>query len=414
MKYTYEQVKQEFEKRGLKLLETTYKNNKTKMKCICSCGEEIEKCLDKLFSNPKCKKCGYIDRKDPQKYSLDQVKEIFENNGCEFLDEKYVNNQHRHNYKCECGETKIITLTGFMYGQRCKQCGIKKRSQTRRTPFDEVLELFTENNCEFLDKIYVNKHHLHNFKCECGETSKIRVANFENGTRCKDCGNDSRKTTNLEKYGHITPLQNAEIKAKTISTNIERYGCENPFGNEDIKNKIKETNLEKYGSESPMQNTEVQAKARETNLEKYGCENPMQNSEIAERSTKSSIKFKEFVMPSGNIVKVQGYEDKALTILLEKYKEDELVISRSSVPEVWYLLDGKYHRYYCDIFIPKENLMIEVKSLYTFKNLKRKNMNKAMSTNCLGYNFQMYLFDAKMNLDIVEFFYTLEDLKHRF
>jgi hypothetical protein len=62
MKYTYEQVKQEFEKRGLKLLETTYKNNKTKMKCICSCGEEIEKCLDNLFIKPKCKKCGYIDR----------------------------------------------------------------------------------------------------------------------------------------------------------------------------------------------------------------------------------------------------------------------------------------------------------------------------------------------------------------
>jgi len=59
------------------------------------------------------------------------------------------------------------------------------------------------------------------------------------------------------------------------------------------------------------------------------------------------------------------------------------------VPEIWYIgEDNKKHRYYTDIYIPKDNLIIEVKSTRTYNVDLEKNIRKETRCKELGYKFQ--------------------------
>jgi len=100
-------------------------------------------------------------------------------------------------------------------------------------------------------------------------------------------------------------------------------------------------------------------------LEKYGVEYVSQNPDISEKQLKNSYKSKEYIFPSGKVEKIQGYENFMLDELLEKnISEEDIFVSRKSVPEVWFINSkGKKSRYFVDCFIKSENKCIEVKSL---------------------------------------------------
>ena len=74
-----------------------------------------------------------------------------------------------------------------------------------------------------------------------------------------------------------------------------------------------------------------------------------------------------FSYPSGREVVTQGYERYALQLLVDQgYDEHDILTNRKDVPEIWYF-DSNFvvRRYFVDIFIPKENRVIEVKSSWT-------------------------------------------------
>ena len=57
-KLSYEVVYKTFNDEGCELLETEYINNHTKMKYICECGNESEITYNKFQQNRRCSKCG--------------------------------------------------------------------------------------------------------------------------------------------------------------------------------------------------------------------------------------------------------------------------------------------------------------------------------------------------------------------
>lgn len=64
------------------------------------------------------------------------------------------------------------------------------------------------------------------------------------------------------------------------------------------------------------------------------------------------------------------------------------------MPEIWYNdLNGKKHRHYVDIFIPTENLCIEVKSTWTFKKQYDIIFLKQKASKDLGYNYEIWIYD---------------------
>jgi hypothetical protein len=189
-------------------------------------------------------------------------------------------------------------------------------------------------------------------------------------------------------------------------TNLERYGTENSLQNEEIKAKIRATNLIKFGCISPIQNEEIKAKMKATNLLRYGAENVSQSIEIQRKRERKSYKRKEYIMPSGDIRIVQGYEPWAIDKLLLEYKEEQIFTDREYIPYIFYSLEDKRKVYFPDIYIPHINKIIEVKSTYTYIAKNGNVQLKAEATRKLGYDYEIWIFGDKGE------FYTEEQFKN--
>ena len=242
---------------------------------------------------------------------------------------------------------------------------------------------------------------------------------------CKICVSENnvikRKETCIKRYGCENPQQNKEINQKTKQTCMIKYGCENPGQNEEIKNKMKETNLTKYSCFYPFQNTLIKNKIKSTfiskygveyptkcdivkqkiintNLKKYGAEHFSQNENIMEKISKNAYKLKEYIFPSGNIIKIQGYEYYALDELIvnKNIEEIDIITGVKNVPTIWYNDEnGKKHRHYVDIFIPSQNKCIEVKSTWTAKKKEHIIFLKQKAAKELGYKYEIWVYNNK-------------------
>jgi hypothetical protein len=207
---------------------------------------------------------------------------------------------------------------------------------------------------------------------------------------------DKIKQTCLDKYGVENPQQNNKIKEKTVETNIQKYGVSCPLNNELIKDKSKITCLEKYGVEHISHSVKIKEKIKQTCLDKYGYEYPQQNPEFAQKVSNNSYKLKLYTLPSGKIIYIQGYEHFALDELLKTINETNILNNKIDLPPIWYNdINNKKHRHYVDIFIPSENLCIEVKSTWTIEKKKDNVFLKQQAAKELGYKYEIWVYNAK-------------------
>lgn len=126
--------------------------------------------------------------KMPKKLSYDYVKSYFEQNGCTLISTEYINNYTPLEYTCSCGATSTISFDAFRRGQRCRKCGNKKISKSKiKLTLDEVKEIFKSQGCTLLSNEYLGIDYAMEYICVCGNKSKIRLADFRRGVRCKVC-----------------------------------------------------------------------------------------------------------------------------------------------------------------------------------------------------------------------------------
>ena len=259
--------------------------------------------------------------------------------------------------------------------------------------------------------------------CDKQFTKGFRALLKPNGY-CQDCakkfGKEKAKITSLQKYGVEFTTQSKKVKDKIKEVCLEKYGVEHISQIKEVKNKTKITCLKKYGVEVPSQNNEVKDKIKKTNLKKYGCENYFktdkckekskatclkkygvehisQNPIIAEKQLKNNYKSKEYIFPSGRVEKIQGYENFALNELLQNnILEEDIVVSRKNVPEIWFLnTNGKKSRYFVDCFIKSQNKCIEVKSIWTLQNKRKEVFLKQQAVKDKGYKCEIWVYDNK-------------------
>ena len=227
---------------------------------------------------------------------------------------------------------------------------------------------------------------------------------------------NSRKSTNLEKYGvdiasklavvieknkqsHFTnwggyAMADKEIKDKREKTCIEKYGGVG-MASTLIFDKMKEKNIEYYGVEYFSKTTDWYQKCVKTCLDKYGEEWVSKVDEINKKQQSGGYSWYDFEFPSGKVYRVQGYEPIVLTQLLTTYEENDIIVGvQNIIDEIGffkYSLENKEHRYYPDIYLRSENLVIEVKSVYTFNKEKNKNLLKRAAVLSKNYNFKFII-----------------------
>ena len=183
-KHTLDEVRAIFAEGGCEFLDDSYVNYDHPHNYRCSCGREAKICLRNFKQGQRCSGCAGNKKK-----TLEEVKVIFAEGGCEFLDDSYIGHKHSHNYRCSCGKVAKIRLYSFNTGNRCSDCGGNKKKT-----LEEVKVIFAEGGCEFLDDSYIGNKHSHNYRCGCGREAKIRLGNFKRGQRCSDCGGNKKKT----------------------------------------------------------------------------------------------------------------------------------------------------------------------------------------------------------------------------
>ena len=420
VKYTFEQVTTIFLSNKCKLLSTNYSKNTDILQFECKCSKIVEMQFKKYLVQKCCEECHSKTLTKKFKYTFQEVKDYFTKHNCKLLSTEYKNQLTNLDYICECGNETIIQFKTFLLGNRCQKCALEKRKKTNIEKYGNEVSM----NSDILKEKWVEKVKNRT------EEEKEEIKNKRKKTTLKNYGvehvlqseivKEKAKITNLEKYGKEFTLQVEDIRNKGKETMIEKYGCEYMMQHPEIQNiivsKFKETNLERYGFECSLSNPEILQKSKDTNLEKYGFEYAIQNPEIYQKVKETNLerygfeyacqnaevqskimkqRMKKYVLPSGKEINIQGYENIALNILLKEFNENEILTDRGKMPLIMYELKNIKRRYFPDIFIPKENKIIEVKSLWTYKRELIKNIVKALYTRKLGYNFEIWIIDKK-------------------
>lgn len=211
---------------------------------------------------------------------------------------------------------------------------------------------------------------------------KTEYKSFSNGYFVT-CGN---KLCLKKSYGE-NPHIPTEIERKEIS---ERMKSHNPMFNPKTVKRVHNTQRENNHGNLPMHSKESKKKALESRYELYNTFSP-----------KSRLfRPKEYLMPSGIIASIQGYEYMALDILLQKHEESDVVICGKN-HSFKYKLSGNEKTYYPDIFIPNKNLYIEVKCDYTYNCSLEKNLAKRDAVLEAGFNFEFWILNKEKELNII-------------
>ena len=279
--------------------------------------------------------------------------------------------------------------------------------------------------CKKCNNVKVRKTNLERYGVVCNSQLKSnqKMVKEKWQSKTEDEKNlivNNRKETCLEKYGVDTYTKTEEYKIKSKETWMERYGVENPSYSEDVREKRVKTKLKnfgfinnsqteewkdriyeiwqnrskeeidiilenrritcnlKYGVDNYTQTDECREKTIETCRIKYGYPSHNQCPIIHDKQQKSGLKTKKY---DNTELMYQGtYEFD----FLEKYYDN---IRIEKINPIKYFLNENEHYYHPDFYLPDYNLIIEIKSSYTYDYDLNKNLAKKEYSIKYGYEF---------------------------
>lgn len=319
-----------------------------------------------------------------------------------FLETQEITFNCTNNHKTTMKITSFINKKSKLkdcFKYLCTEC---KKNEDNLTRFNEIYIQVLQNNHKLLE---IYEYETGKCKYICGNCNSIRESTYKNLIKkdstifCGKCMNIKNRTS-IEDINVF--LSNLNYKC------IEYTNNKNLIVICDKQHKIDTLSVFDYkrGRRCPICAPERRGN---TNIEKYGCVNVMHNENIVTKLMNKLYTTKDYSFPSGNIVKVQGYEPYCIDDLLKVYKENNIVTECSLMPAFYYFFNNTNHRYYPDILLKDDNKniikIIEVKSLYTYTLDYRKNIAKWISVSKSDFIIEVWIYDEKRNYEIKEFKY---------
>jgi len=212
------------------------------------------------------------------------------------------------------------------------------------------------------------------FKRTYGEY--IRNTKIQGKFSCLKCNSNKYKVTCLNKYGvdNISKVPTTHDKIK--STSLERYGVTSYTKLEEFKENHKNKMLEKYGVDSFSKTDEWLEKQKKTSLIKFGFENASQCPEIFSKQQKG--RYEIFQFRDTDLYYQGSFE---LDFLENYYNKFKIIKG----PVIDFIYENSKRQYFSDFYLPYFNLIIEIKSTYTYELSKEKNIEKQKKSISLGY-----------------------------
>lgn len=307
---------------------------------------------------------------------------------------------------------------------KCDSCGINVNTEWR-----SYLK-FTKNEteiycCKKCNNVKVRKTNLERYGVVCNsqlESNKKMVTDKWMSKTVDELREivDNRRETNNIKYGFDYYTQTDESKERFIQTCLDKYGITNPSYSEDVKKKRVDTKLEKFGyvnnsqtkewkkiikknweNKSNFEIKEIVESRNKTIRDRYGVDNYTQTDEFKEKCIETCrIKYGYDSHNQSPIIHIKQQESGLKTKthqpsnlkyqgtyeldFLERYY-NKVIIEKTS--PIQYQLNENTHYYHPDFYLPKYNLIVEVKSTYTYEYDLDKNIAKKEYSIKSGFNF---------------------------
>lgn len=277
---------------------------------------------------------------------------------------KYIFEKNDFYYNCLVSETKFLNVNSTIQERVyyilndldvkkiCKNCG----SDVEFKSIFRGHKVFCSNKCRVE---YGRGRVLHEWWINLSQEQRDHYVNHYK---------ESYRNAFVIKYG--CDVNNAslvpEIKDKIQKTNLERYGNTIPSKTTTIQDKMKQTNIERYGVEHIFcENSSIRQEIYRNNIIKFGDKFPANTPNIQQKILDSSYLNKTFDYNGTQLI-TQGYGIRVLTIFRELDVPIEYIKTEKMCDSFEYTYKNSKKRYYPDI--QYKNLIIEVKSDYTFLN----------------------------------------------
>lgn len=435
--HTYEEVKDMFSNMGRELLSTTYKTMKDKLDYRCECGEIAScnlKSLQRKYNS--CKKCStnpYNER-----FTIEEVRAKFKEKNKELLENIYINQHQSLKYRCKCGNESSICMKKLTDNvESCDNCRpeVKEKNVMEKYGVSHVTqsEIFKEKRKNtLLERYGVETPMLNKDILKKRDNTNIERYGKANVFQVLEFIEKARKTM-INKYGVPYGMQNKEIKEQQEKTMLEKYGSKYFFNTSEFKEKTKQTLIKKYGVEkihdipgfsekagnhlknyvmkkygliNISQVPEIRQKIIKSVYDRYGVDHVMKVPKFFKKQQSSSFKYKTFIFPSGKKIEYQGYEHFALQHLLDmEIPEEEILEGYNQELTMDYEYEGKNRTYYPDIYIPGMNLILEIKSDYTYRKDEDKNIAKMNACVEQGYIPEIWIYNKNgERIDALSYF----------
>ena len=400
-KVTFDSIKKLIEERNSKLLteKENFKNGSSILELECKCGNKFNQTYYNLSRRTGEFVCNNCKKPSKDRIGIKNIEELVKKFDCIVLskEEDYKNDTTEINLKCKCGnefKSNYKNLRRKKYIS-CKNCD--NENNCLRTPYEQVKNYIEEYNCLLISKTFKNFNEDLEIKCKCGINYKTSFDCYKRSVYkcCINCS-DKLRIKNVIKANKEKTFSYTEIKNFIEQQNCKLLSDNTNYINRDtildiqckcgllFKNNINKLRNYKYILCKECRKQEI----KNTILDLYGVDNIMKLEEYFQKRENSSKRKKIYKFPSGKEIKLQGYENLAIDDLLKIYKEEEIEVSTcGKVPKIPYEFQKEDKIYYPDIFIPKENKIIEVKSCYTFLYDVDKNLTK----NLIKTNIEVFL-----------------------
>jgi very-short-patch-repair endonuclease len=256
--------------------------------------------------------------------------------------------------------------------------------------YGEICDIGFPDDFTLQQKIYhyfMNDYELHIGVCPvCGRRCKFKNINFGYWSHCSSrCATtdtavmEKMFSTNMERYGVDHVFKSDAVKNKRRETCVRKYGVRHYSQTEECQKKRRETCLERYGVEHYSQTDECQDKKRKTCLKKYGVGCVCQTNEFKNKKKKTCLKkygtddftktecFRDIMKQKHNEIQKKQYITKRRNNSFNTSKIEEQFekyLTSNGIEHVRQHKDDNYP-YFCDFYIPKYELYVEIQGCWT-------------------------------------------------
>ena len=224
---------------------------------------------------------------------------------------------------------------------------------------------------------------------------------------------NKKESRNTTIYNEGFGKSKAKIKDQNIINSIiEEYknggscvemGIKYEVTHRTILNILRKNQIKIRSNKEAQNHSYTKQRVINGNIKKYGVSNAMQHPDVFEKSNINRFKYKTCIINEVKFDRLQGYEEEGIRYLLNKYPNitihDINAGKSQDIPIINYVYDIE-RIYFPDIYIPKINLLVEVKCDYTFKDTIEMNLAKQKASFDAGYNHLIIVFsdDGKNHL----------------